>query len=163
MIKSVAALAALVTVMFIQPAFADDADDAAAIVQIYADWRAAVEGADIKSYVSVLDEDVRLMPPGAADFVGRDSYEAFLQPVFDNATYQISPISAIDVEVQGDWAFARYDYEVRVEMKEGSTEIGQEGALTDNVNRSKYFDVLRRQDDGSWKVYRHTWNAMPPS
>ena len=100
------------------------------------------------------------MPPGAPDFRGRDTYKEFLRPVFEMASYEIDPQTGFDIEILGDVAVARYDYTVRLTMKNPDAPV-QEGALTDAENKSKYFDVLRRQDDGSWKVYRHTWNAAP--
>ena len=135
--------------------------DVAAIEQLYAGWRAAVEGADIDGYVAVLHEDVRLMPPGAADIVSAAAYRAFLGPVFDTATYRIEVVSAPDVEVVGELAVARYEYVVHLTLKDAAQGVSEPGALTAARTGSRYFDVLRRRANGQWGVWRHTWNASP--
>ena len=55
------------------------ADEVKQIEELYAQWREAVATADIPSYVSVLDPDVRLIPPGADVIEGAAS----LCAVFD--------------------------------------------------------------------------------
>ena len=39
--------------------------------------------------------------------------------------------------------------------------ITQPGALTAARNRARYFDVLRKQPDGRWGVWRHLWQDLP--
>ncbi len=133
--------------------------DIAAISKLYADWRAAVEAADIERYVRVLDDDVRLMPPGADNIVGAAKYAGFLEPVFATATYKIEVAKPANIEVIGDIAVAEYEYIVHLKLKDDKQGIAQPGALTASRTASRYFDVLRRQADGSWAVWRHTWNA----
>ena len=58
---------------------AEDSVDQVAVRQLYATWRTAVAEADIATYVSLLDEDVKLMPPGAADIHGASTYGGFLR------------------------------------------------------------------------------------
>ncbi len=136
-------------------------DHVAAITKLYADWRAAVGNADIPGYVSVLHEDVVLMPPGAEDIVGASHYAKFLGPVFATATYAIEVISPPAVEVLGDVAVARYEYVIHLKLKNPDQGITEPGALTASRSAARYFDVLRRRSDGSWGVWRHTWNASP--
>ena len=59
------------------------------ILDLYKTWVAAVEEGDIESYVSVLHEDVKLMPPTSEPFEGKEKYRAFLEPVFKSADYEI--------------------------------------------------------------------------
>ncbi len=137
--------------------------DRDAIDALYARWRKAVEAADIPGYVSVLHPDVRLMPPGAPDIVSAASYGAFLGPVFQDASYRIEVLAMPEIEVLGDAAVARYEYAIHLSLKDPSRQISEPGALTASRTASRYFDVLRRIDDGgtggSWRVWRHTWNA----
>lgn len=135
--------------------------DINAIDALYARWRAAVEGADIPGYVSVLHPDVCLMPPGAADIVGAANYAAFLGPVFSDATYRIEVLSMPAIEVLGDVAVARYEYAIHLQLKDPGRQVSEPGALTAARTASRYFDVLRRKPDGDWGVWRHTWNASP--
>ena len=133
--------------------------DIAAIEKLYADWRQAVEHADIDGYVAVLHSDVRLMPPGADDIVGAASYRAFLVPVFATASYKIEVLSPPAVEIVGELALARYEYAVHLHLKDATRSVNEPGALTAARTASRYFDVLRRRADGNWAVWRHTWNA----
>lgn len=138
---------------------ADPAADVAAIEAMYAKWRTAVETSHIPGYLDSLDDDIKMIPPGGPDVEGIKAYETFLGPVFTFASYRIEIITSAKIEVHGDWAMARYRYNIHLTMK-GEDEVA-EGGLTAQENDSKYFDVLRRQADGSWKTYIHTWNASP--
>ena len=136
-------------------------EDIEAIQALYAGWRDAVQTGSIPGYLACLDDNIRMMAPGAPDVYGIGSYEEFLGPVFDGNSYRIEPRGPITVEVMGDTAIARYDYVIHVVMT--GDEIASEGALTDMVNDMRYFDTLRRQEDGSWKAYTHIWNDNPAS
>ena len=145
-----------VTLLLSVPSFAEDK---VAIEQVYADWRAAVETADIPGYVSVLADDVKLMPPDADAIVGKDGYGAFLVPVFDAATYNIDVIGDFEIDVFGDTAIAEYEYVIHLSMKEGA-EITEPGAITAAQSHNRYFDVLRRNKTGEWQVWRHLWRTL---
>ena len=136
-------------------------NDVAQIDQLYADWRAAVERADIDAYVKLLHKDVRLLPPGAPPIVSAASYREFLGPVFKAATYAFTVDSAPQIEVMGDMAYAEYTYTIELTLKDAQQDVEQSGALTDNLNKARYFDVLRRDQTGAWQVWRHAWQAMP--
>jgi ketosteroid isomerase-like protein len=140
-----------------RPVSADAAADVAAIDALYASWRKAVEGADIPGYVAVLDADVRLLPPDAEAIVGAANYGKFLEPVFAGADYRIEVVRSPVIEVLGDVALAEYDYVIHLKLKNQSEGITQAGALTAERTAARYIDVLRRQADGRWAVYRHAW------
>lgn len=145
------------SVLISNSVFAGDED---AIRQLYADWRTAVEHADIPGYVSVLAQDVKLMPPDADAIVGKDGYGDFLVPVFSAATYRIEVIGDFDIEVMGDLAVAEYEYVIHLSMKEGA-EITEPGAITATRSQNRYFDVLKRDRAGEWRVWRHLWRTLP--
>jgi ketosteroid isomerase-like protein len=127
------------------------------INQLYVDWRAAVEQANIPGYISVLHPEVRLIPPGAEVIDGAENYRAFLGPVFESATYRIEVTSQPVTTVLGDIAVSEYAYVIYLDLKDPGQEITEAGALTDSVTEARYFDVLRKNDEGNWKVWRHTW------
>ena len=127
--------------------------DIAAIRALYDAWNEAVEGSDIAGYLAVLDADVELMPTDAPPIQGRDNYRTFLQPVFGNDSYKIEVVAAPRVGVDGDVAYARYDYIIH------RTPVGGQQRTS---SYRKYLDVLRRQPDGSWRVFKHIWNYNEP-
>lgn len=138
----------------------DGADEVAAIEQLYADYRVAVETGSIPGYLAVLHPQVRLLPPGAEAIEGAQRYASFLEPVFAGATYRIEVVSLPQIQVMGDVAVAEYDYIIHLTLKDAQQGIEQAGALTQQRTRSRYFDVLRKQTDGRWAIWRHTWNVI---
>jgi uncharacterized protein (TIGR02246 family) len=133
----------------------DSADDKKAIQELYQTRNTAVHSGDRDGYVATLDENVRMVPPGAKDVIGRDAYAEFLIPVMQDGKFEIVPRGDLEVTVLGDIALARYDYLVKV--YEGATKM-QDGAQSQESTDMKYSDVLRRQEDGTWKVLLHMWN-----
>ena len=84
-------------------------DEIQEITNLYRTWIVAVEEGDIKSYVSVLHEDVKLMPPGSPPFEEKKNKE-FLKPVFASADYEIDVKVEPSVDILGDVAIAEYEY-----------------------------------------------------
>ena len=148
----------LLCLMISLPALAAPGD-IAEIEKLYADWRSAVLHADIPAYVAVLDPEVRLIPPGAEVIDGAAHYAQFLKPVFEAATYRIEVVKPAVIEVLDDIAVAEYEYIIHLEMKDPSNTITEAGALTDSRTQARYFDVLRKNDAGEFRVWRHTWQT----
>ncbi|MDJ0877527.1 MAG: nuclear transport factor 2 family protein [Halieaceae bacterium] len=135
--------------------------DRAQIDKLYADYRVAVENADIAGYVGALHPEVRLLPPGAAAIVGAQNYAGFLEPVFETADYRIDVVSMPAIEIMGDTAIAEYTYIIHLKLKNPEVGVTEPGALTESRTQSRYFDVLRKREDGQWAIWRHTWSVLP--
>lgn len=128
-------------------------DDVQTIRALQEHWNAAVETSDIDGYLSILDPEIELLPTDAPPIVGKEAYRAMLEGVFATDTFRIDVLDTSAVEVAGDWAWSRYDYVIH------RTPIGTDQTFS---SRRKYLDILRRQDDGSWAVYKHIWNYDTP-
>ena len=137
-------------------AAAASADDITDISDLYGRWDDAVQSSSIEGYIDVLDQRVRLILPGAPDVEGRDNYAAFLQNVLPVAAYRLELLGEIDIDVVGDIALVEYHKKIEMTLTSSQT-ITEPGALSSDVSVNKYIDVLRRQEDGGWKVYRHAW------
>ena len=85
------------------------------------------------------------------------SYADFLQPVFEAATYKIEVESYPKVTLAGDIAVTEYIYTIVLDLKNPDQGVAEPGALTANRTTARYFDVLRKTEDG-WRVWRHTWH-----
>ena len=133
------------------------ADEVRQIEKLYEQWRDAVATADIPSYVAVLDPDVRLIPPGADVIEGAAHYAQFLVPVFEAATYRIEVVTPPMVEILDDIAVAEYEYVIHLQLKDPSQGVTEAGALTASRTEARYFDVLRKNEAGEFRVWRHTW------
>jgi len=99
--------------------------------------------------------------PGADIVAGSGSYAAFLEPVFAGATYKIDVLQMPQTTVLGDLAVTEYIYVVNLQLKNDQEGIAEPGALTANRSVVRYFDVLRRREDGRWGIWRHTWSNPP--
>ena len=84
----------------------------------------------------------------------------FLVPVFDLATYEIEVDQLQLLDVVGDTATAEYVYTITLNRKNPEVGVTEPGALTGDVTTARYFDVLRKNDEGQWKVWRHSWQAF---
>lgn len=130
------------------------------INNLYDDWYIAVETSDIQGYVDSLDENIVLIPPGGPVITGKENYRTFLGPVFDVASYEIDQKTPKNIKFYGDIATVEYNYVVYITFIGDAKSVPSEGALQDTVSDSIYFDVLKRQEDGSWKCLVHTWQQI---
>tara|TARA_B100000676_G_scaffold307826_1_gene367161 strand:+ start:370 stop:876 length:507 start_codon:yes stop_codon:yes gene_type:complete len=153
-------------VLFLSATFAPKAEsisnldnDIIAIKELYETWHDAVEASSIDGYINSLDKNITLIPPGGPIITGSENYREFLGPVFESATYKISD-DEYDIEVIGDIAIVRSRQTVFLTFKGNENIIQSEGALQKNITTSDYLDVLKRQNDGSWKCLVHTWQVV---
>ena len=134
--------------------------DSQLIKELYETWHNAVESSNIDGYINSLDKNITLSPPGGPVISGAENYREFLGPVFESATYKIQD-GDYDIEVIGDIAIVRSRQTVYLTFKDNANKIQSEGALQDNITTSDYLDILKRQEDGSWKCLVHTWQLIP--
>ena len=134
--------------------------DNTSIKKLYETWHKAVESSNIDGYINSLDKNITLIPPGGPIISGVENYREFLGPVFKSATYKIED-GEYDIEVIGDIAIVRSRQTVYLTFKDNANQIQSEGALQDNITTSDYLDILKRQEDGSWKCLVHTWQLVP--
>lgn len=132
---------------------AGNGDDLAAINQLYEDWFRAVEEGDIPLYLSVLDPEIELIPTDADPIKATSNYGEFLVGVFASNRFKIERLGDKEIVVRDDLAYARYDYNIiRTDVE------------TEQVYPSKrnFIDILRKNSDGKWHVYKHIWNYTTP-
>ena len=134
--------------------------DNSLIKKLYETWHEAVESSNIDGYINSLDKNITLIPPGGPVISGAENYREFLGPVFESATYKIKD-GEYNIEVIGDIAIVRSRQTVYLTFKDNANKIQSDGALQDNITTSDYLDVLKRQEDGSWKCLVHTWQLVP--
>ena len=120
----------------------------------------AVESSDRDGYVDGLDENITLMPPGGVVIKGKENYREFLGPVFESATYKVENNSPKNIEIFEDIAIVHSHLTVYLTFLEGASSVASEGAIQNDVSEGKYLDVLRKQEDGSWKCLVHTWKQI---
>lgn len=123
---------------FSNASFADTATDKAAILEIWSTYSSSRVAGDAATWLNLWDKKGIRMPPGvpALDYktFAPGTPERFAKPPAS------MEINAEEIVVTGDWAYSRGTFTVN-EAVEG-----------------KFLSILRRQEDGSWRIYRDAFN-----
>ncbi|MBY6202495.1 nuclear transport factor 2 family protein [Maritalea mobilis] len=125
------------------PANADTAADEAAILEIWSTYSAARVAGDAETWLSLWDTDGIRLPPGSPAL----DYATFSQGIPEAFAASQPPsmeIVADEVVVIGDWAFSSGNFTV-----------------ADTVD-GKFLTIFRRQDDGTWRIFRDAFNMNTP-
>ena len=120
-------------------AAADTTADENAILEIWSTYSAARVAGDAETWLGLWDSDGKRMVPGvpAAGFV---KFSQVIPDVFAQSQPPSMSVVADEVVVVGDWAFSSGNFKV--------------GEKVDG----KFLTIFRRQDDGSWRIYRDAFN-----
>ena len=109
------------------------------------EWAAAWAAGDAGAVADSYAEDAVLLPQNQPPIVGktaiRSGYETFLQEFRIEGNSEV-----LELEVGGDWAFMRGTYTTRVTPKKGGPPIEED--------RGNWLWIVKRQPDGSWKIFR---------
>ena len=140
---SVAAAVAAASILA-QPVLAGDAEDIAAIWDAY---EAARVAGDADAWLALWDEGGVQMPPGM-QARGLDVLTVGVPKAFAAMPASAMEISPVETVVMGDWAFSRGTY--TADLTSGGNAVHVDG---------KFMTIFRRQDDGSWKIYRDIFNS----
>lgn len=112
-------------------------------------WRAGNAAA-----VTVLYDDLGMvLYPNTPAVQGKAEILAYFQGFFGEYAQTEFELASDEVEVVGPWAFDRGSYRWKGTPREGG------GPL---VDQGKYLVILKRQVDGSWRVYRAMDNSDRP-
>ncbi len=120
----------------------------AAIKELYKQATLACSTGDIELYLSIFTEDAVVMPPGYPAAMGKEELRPMIEGLFGLFDLEL-PYTVEEVEVIGDRAFVRSSWLYSMTPKE-------EGETT--TNPGKQLDNLKRQSDGSWKIYIQCYN-----
>jgi ketosteroid isomerase-like protein len=125
---------------------ADEASDVAAIEDLWNTYEAAVIADDAEAWLALWDAEGIQMPPGrpARPYAELKEMAPGEWAAGDNTGMNIYPK---DIVIADDWAFSRGEYDISF-MQDGS-EVTLDG---------KFLTILKRQPDGSFKIYRDCFN-----
>jgi uncharacterized protein (TIGR02246 family) len=136
-----------------RPQGSESAAATAAINEIWTRYSSSLNAGDIDSWLSLWTDDGVQLPPGEPPVVGKDQIRARNKGVVDKFTFNMS-ITNEEAGVAGDWAFARGRYTATLTPKKPGQAVPIDG---------KYMTILRRQPDGTWKIYRDIFNSNVPT
>jgi len=133
---------------------ADVEADVAAIKEIWKNYRAAAETGNSDLWLSLWDENGIQMPPGMPARGKQVLKEAVPKgwSARKPGTKITMNINAEEITVAGDWAYSRGTY-TKTTTPPGGQTVHVDG---------KFLTILKRQPDGSWKIFRDCFNSNVP-
>jgi ketosteroid isomerase-like protein len=115
----------------------------------------AFKNSDCNAMVANAANDAVLEPPNSASASGVDGVKSWCTPMFTQMKTKALDVSSKDMDVSGDIAVDRGEYDWTLTPAKGGADVKSKG---------RYITIWKRQSDGSWKWTRLIWNsseAMP--
>ena len=112
---------------------------------------AAINAQSTEGTLALYASDAVFSPPDAPS-VTIDELRSWYEGLFAENTFQFTA-QALDVVVSGDLAVLRASYEETVTPKGEGEPVANDGS---------WLIVLRKQTDGSWKLWRDMWSVIAP-
>lgn len=116
----------------------------------------ASRAGDAASVSRLFAEDGVFLPPGQQPLSGRPAIRQWWGSA-DTGGLAWNEVESFEIVVAGDWAFDRGAYAASTP----GPSADDEGDATKERVHGNYLHVLRRQEDGSWKIARALWNRLP--
>lgn len=129
----------------------DVAADMKAINALRDQFAAAYNSNDAAAAVAYYADDAIVMLPNHAPIKGRKGIQALFEAYFKENAAKIAH-TPLETQVTGDWAYERGNLAVTVTPKSGKP----------REESFKYLVIVKRQPDGSWKVYWDMSNNNEP-
>lgn len=135
---TLAALAMSAPFVLPMAASADTAADEAAILEIWSTYTTARVAGDAETWLGLWDRDGIRLPPGApaVDFA---TFAPGTPERFTNPPASMD-INSEEIVVSDNWAYSRGTFTVNKAVE------------------GKFLTIFRRQDDGTWRIYRDAFN-----
>ena len=123
------------------------------VTALLAKYNEALNASSTDAVMPLYTEDGVFMPPYSQSAVGlaavRKAYDAVFKAITLNVKFTIAEI----VDLGPGWAFARTN-------SAGTTTDHATGAKSAEGNQELF--VLKRDDDGSWKIARYSFSPTNP-
>ena len=108
---------------------------------------------DCNAMVSNAASDAVIEPPNTASAKGVDGVGAWCNPMFAQMKTKSLDVSNKSMDVSGDIAVDRGDYDWTLTPAKGGKDVRAKG---------RYTTIWHRQTDGSWKWTSLIWNSSEP-
>jgi len=112
----------------------------------------AMNRGDVDAFFDALNEDAVFFPPNEPAKRGEELRE-FMSQFLDQYTVHFDRYADEEIEVAGALAVNHYSYRWTVAAKVGGEPQTAEG---------HGIRILKRQDDGAWKITHEMWSAHRP-
>ncbi len=131
---------------------ADIEADIAMITEQYDQYVLYVNNGDLDHFISLWADNATRLEPGTPAIVGKEKIREHFKMIFDQFNLKMVMIGDAEVQVSGDVAFAFGT------VTFSSTPIEGGPVIQTDI---KWLDGLKRQADGSWKIYVDCINFHP--
>ena len=128
--------------------------DVAKVHELLDEYASACHAGDLERWMSLWIEDAIQMPPDVPRRVGKEEIRREMQPGFDLFDMSNMITQTEEVRILGDRAYSHGTYTFDMTPKEGGETTSLSG---------KFFDILWKQVDGSWKIAIDCHNYNGPS
>jgi len=128
-------------------------EDKASIRAVDTEWARAAKAGDGAAIAALYTSDAVLLPPGEPIVKGEAANKYWVD--FANGFSGPTELNTMVVEGGGGVASAIGTYKMSLTPKKA-------GAKPLPTEEGKYIEVLKRQDDGSWKIAYDIWNPNAP-
>ncbi len=112
-------------------------------------WINTAAKGDTEGYFDFITDDFIYYGPDAKPIDNLDSLRAFLGPFFENNTFSMPEWKTSEIIIRDDIAIHIFSGIAYIESKDGKSKY--------ELDR-KYIDIYRKEADGEWKCYIHTYN-----
>lgn len=129
----------------------DREQDEAAIKKWIQSWFHSFGNNDLETFISLMADDIILMPPNLNSIYGVQALKEMVQPWFDQYT-MTHEIGETEIRIDSELAYVRIEYKDRYWFKEG-------GDITKLDNKALW--ILQRDSDDEWKAIRCMYNRNP--
>ena len=126
--------------------------DIAAIKAMFVNNSSVIASRDLDGWIAQFTEDAVFMPDNSVILMGKEAGREFAHPWFEQLNLEFD-ISVDEIEVLGNWAFARWSFTSEATPKAGGETVQRDG---------KEIWILKRQPDGSWKCSHIIYNYDSP-
>ena len=119
--------------------------DIAAINELYDQYSLGCNTGDLALFISVWADDVIRMEPDIPPILGKEQVHARFEPLFAQFDQNLTIHGETEVQVSDELGFSHGTFTVSMTPKEKGETTSLNG---------KWMDILKKQTDGSWKIYR---------
>jgi len=126
--------------------------DVASISEMFDGYELASNSGDLDLWISYWDENGIRMATDEPAVYGKDNIKEQVRPMFELFDI-IFDVKLEETQVNDNWAFSRGTVAASITLKSGGETTFME---------SKFLAILKKQKDGSWKVYIDCYNMNPP-
>ena len=127
--------------------------DRDAIRAVLAEAMAAHKAGDVGRWSAIFTDDAVLMFSNRPPIIGKEAVQKLARERFERFTATVA-IEPVELEICGDWAFARTAVSGTMNPKDGSAPSAVD---------LKEIAIYRRQANGTWKVARLIGNSNRPA